>query len=107
MTAKEIISRSFAMHPSALIGALRNRADEDSAYAARCALNSAARGARASANAYTKAAEFLEREDLSVEERIACIVAETGPAVVTLNMACKLLCLPPHVRTAAAVGLDD
>lgn len=105
-TARDIIARSILLHPSLFRDSLRGRQIEDNAYAVSRE-GRTRQAAEASARAYERAREFAEREDLSIEERAALICAETGPGVVALNIACKLQCLPPHVRTAAAIGLDN
>lgn len=104
-SAREIIARSILMHPSLFAESLQARENEDRAYAASRD-GRTRQSAEASARAYQRAREFAGRDDLSEEERAACICAETGPAVVALNVACKLQCIPPHIRTAAAVALD-
>jgi hypothetical protein len=105
-TARDIIARSILLHPSLFAEALQNRETEDRRYAASRD-GRTRQAAEASARAYQRAREFAGRDDLPIEERAACICAETGPAVVALNVACKLQCLPPHVRTAAAISLDE
>lgn len=104
-TARDIIARSIVCHPSLFSEALQNRENEDRRYAASRD-GRTKRAAEASARAYQRAREFAERLDLYETERAACICAETGPAIVALNIACKLQCLPPHMRTAAAIDLD-
>lgn len=105
-SAVDIIERSIIAHDSLFRDSLRGRQIEDRAYAASRE-GRTRQAAEASARAYERAREFVERDDLSERERACLIAAETGPAVVALNMACKLQCLPPHIRTAAAIGLDN
>jgi hypothetical protein len=105
MTAQEIIARSLTMHPSIFVDALKMGADRDSAYAASCHNLRTHQAVMASRAAYLRAVWVAEGEGTEAE-RAALICAKMGPAVVALNVACKLQCIPPHVRTEAATRLD-
>lgn len=106
-SAIDIIERSIIAHPSLFADSLRSQEIMHKGYSAQSTNTLATRGANASARACERAREFAQRDDLSARERASLICAETGPAVIALNVACKLQCLPPHVRTAAAVMLDS
>lgn len=103
----DIIERSLIAHPSLFVDALTQQAQMHAEYSRTTNNVRARQGADASERACERAAEFAEREDLPARERAACIAAETGPAVLALNVAGKLQCLPRHMLTAAAVALDN
>lgn len=106
-SAIDIIERSIIAHPSLFVDSLRSQEIMHKGYSAQSTNRLAIQGAIASERACERAREFAGRHDLSERERACLIVAETGPAVIALNVACKLQCLPPHIRTAAAVMLDE
>lgn len=105
--AKDIIERSILMHPSLFREALIAQAETHDDYAKLTTDKRAAQGASASRAACLRAYDWIGRDDLSDGERAACIAAECGPMVIALNVACKLQCLPAHVRTAAAVDWEE
>lgn len=97
-TAVDILARSAACHPSAFREALETRAKTDTAYA-NAHENGAGKAAiLASAAATQRAIAALDAGN------IAALAADMGAGIIALNIACKLQCLPPHLRTAAAVA---
>lgn len=96
-TALDIIARSVAMHPSLFVEALQARQTEDMRYAAGRENEAIARSVKASAYAAGRAMAYIEAEQLPSFE------GDMGAGVIALNIACKLQCLPPHTRTAAAL----
>jgi hypothetical protein len=105
---KDIIQRSLMMHPTLFIESLQTQAKTHREYAATCFVDGAKRGARAQERACERIIEWAQRQDLNPEEQALAIVSDgCGPFVVALNAACKLQCIPPHERTAAAVEYDE
>ena len=97
MTAVDIIARSIAMHPTTFIEALQARAWDDSRYAATRDNAAIKRAVLASFDATTRACDMVRAEN---PYGFAC---DMGAGIIALNTACKLQCLPPHIRTQAAV----
>ena len=95
-TAIQIIARSMTCHPSMLIEALENSAKQDLAY--KAGKSGAIESAIATRWNATKLAVAIARKG-KAEDFKNCI----GPGIIALNIACKLQCLPAHIRTAAAV----
>ncbi len=62
--------------------------------------------ARAAQGANGSKLACLRAYDAVGEDDIEPIMADCSTMVVALNVACKLQCLPPHVRTAAAIKWD-
>lgn len=106
-SAIDIIERSIIAHDSLLRDSLIAQAEMHDNYARICSNVLAAQGARASKAACLTAYDLAGNEDYSARERASLICQSTGTAVIALNVACKLQCLPPHIRTAAAVMLDE
>ncbi len=97
ITAIDIIKRSVALHPTFFTDHLAMRLQNDTAYAAGHYNQAIRRSVEASAKAYRRAIDAIEADDV---KRLS---DDMGAGVVALNVACKLQCLPPHVRTAAAL----
>lgn len=98
-TAIDIIKRSAVCHPTLFREALVASKDADFAYAknldrAREAM--VVKSVLARANATNDAISAIDIEDFDF------FASNLGAGIVTLNIACKLQVLPPHVRTAAA-----
>lgn len=105
-TAVDIITRSLIAHPSLFRVDLIAQAEMHDDYSQLTHNERARQGANASKSACLRAYDFAGRDDLPERERACLIAAETGPAVIALNVAGKLQCLPRHLLTAAAVLLD-
>jgi len=105
-SAADIIERSIIAHPSLFRDALIAQANMHADYVELSHNERAKQGARASKNACLIAYDTVGDEDQTERERAESICANTGTAVISLNVACKLQCIPPHIRTAAAVMLD-
>ena len=99
MTAIDILQRSVDMHPSCLIERLQTRAYEDARYAATRENPAIKKSVLASFEATMRAIRYIE------SGHAAPFVDDMGAGVIALNEACKLQCLPPFVRTNAAVAL--
>lgn len=104
-SAVDIIERSIIAHPSLFREALIKQAEMHDNYANLTTNESARRGAIASKSACLKAYDYIGDGD-DARSRAETLCDETGPAVIALNVACKLQCLPPHIRTQAAIGLN-
>ncbi len=104
-SAADIIERSIVAHPSLFRDMLIRQAEQHDDYSRLTDNPGAQRGAIASKNACLRAYDFIGEGD-NARSRAETLCTETGPAVIALNVACKLQCLPGHVRTAAAVSLD-
>ena len=98
MTAVDIIARSIAMHPTTFLEALQKRAWDDSRYAATRDSAAIKRAVLASFDATMRACDMVRDEDS------ASFARDMGAGIIALNTACKLQCLPPHIRTQAAVA---
>lgn len=96
-TAIDIIKRSALMHPSFFADHLALCLSNDLGYAAGHTNEAVRRSVQASARAYQRAIDALQADDVDR------LTTDMGAGVVALNVACKLQCLPPHVRTAAAL----
>lgn len=105
-SAADIIERSIIAHPSLFREALIKQAEQHDDYSRLTHNAGAQRGAIASKNACLRAYDFIGDSD-NARSRAETLCSETGPAVIALNVACKLQCLPPHIRTAAACTLDE
>lgn len=96
-TARDIIARSIAAHPSLFREALIRQAEMHDDYAMLTTNIRAKQGARASWKACLAAYDAVDMGDVDA------ICSDCGTMVIALNVACKLQCIPPHIRTAAAV----
>lgn len=106
-TAHDIIKRSIIAHPTMFADMLRDRANEDYRYA-RDAINvRAAQGAKASGNAAMTAYHLIKEHNDDPENCASIICEDCGAMVIALNIAYKLQCLPPHIRTQAAVDWQE
>ena len=106
-TSADIIRRSIVAHPSLFREALINQAAIHDDYSQLTINARAAQGADASKLACLRAYDFVGCDNLTDDERAAEICKDCGTMVVALNVACKLQCLPAHIRTAAAVSWED
>lgn len=95
--AIEIIERSIAIHPSLLIEALESRAWEDSLYAATRDNPAIKKSVLASFEATHRAIDAIKLESVD------CLKSDMSAGIIALNVACKLQCLPAHVRTQSAI----
>jgi hypothetical protein len=97
--AIEIIRDCIALHKAALIESLGERLNQDAAVIVasdwRPMTQTAARGSH---KATMRAIGIVQVEQPDL------FAKEIGPGVITLNIACKLLDIAPHVRTSAAVN---
>lgn len=96
-TAIEIIAQSIAMHPTLYLESLQARAWEDSRYAASRENPAIKKSVMASFNAAMRACDLVRNENAQG------FSDDMGAGIIALNIACKLQCLPHHVRTSAAV----
>lgn len=97
-TAIDVIKRSIVCHPSLFAEALRARQIEDMRYLGSRADNPAIKqSVQASANAAGRAAEYVDTENADA------FVNDMAAGIIALNVACRLQCLPSHIRTSAAV----
>lgn len=97
-TAIDIIKRSIDMHPSLFTEALKARQEEDALYAAgRVHEKTIYSAVRASVKAATNALSYVDNENADAFEK------DMAAGIIALNIACKLQCIPAHVRTAAAL----
>lgn len=99
MNAIEIIQKSVDMHPTLFIESLQTRAWEDSKYAATRESAAIKRPVMASFNATMRAIDHVKNDNVSAFRD------DMGAGIIALNIACKLQCIPPHVRTSVAVDL--
>lgn len=106
-SAADIIERSIIAHVGTFRDSLIKQAEMHDDYARLSTNTIGKRGAEASKRACLSAYDTAGDEDQSARERAESICKNTGTAVIALNVACKLQCLPPHVRTAAAIQLDE
>lgn len=97
LNAIEIIERSIAMHPSLFIEALETRAWEDSRYAASRENLAIKKSVLTSFEATHRAIDAIKLESVN------CLKSDMSAGIIALNVACKLQCLPAHVRTQAAI----
>lgn len=97
-TALDILARSFTCHPSMFREALESRAKTDMLYANSHPDGTSKAAILASAAATQRAIGYL------AEDKLAAFADDMGAGIIALNIACKLQCLPPHVRTSAAIA---
>lgn len=95
--AIEIIERSIIMHPSLFIEALESRAWEDSRYAATRDNPAIKKSVLASFEATHRAIDAIKLENID------CLKSDMSAGIIALNVACKLQCLPAHIRTQSAI----
>ena len=98
MTALDIIARSIAMHPTTFLEALQSRAYDDSRYAATRDNPAIKRAVLTSFEATMRACDLVRLEQSD------SFGADMSAGIIALNVACKLQCLPPHIRTQAAIA---
>jgi hypothetical protein len=98
MNAIDIIARSIAMHPSLFLESLQTRAYEDSRYAATRESETIKKSVLASFEAAMRACDYV-RADESLPFK-----SDMSAGIIALNVACKLQCLPAHVKTQAAIA---
>jgi hypothetical protein len=97
MTAVDIFARAIAMHPTTFLEALHARAWDDSRYAATRDNAAIKRAVMASFDASIRACDMVRAEN---PHGFAC---DMGAGIIALGIACKLQCLPAHIRTQAGV----
>lgn len=95
-TALDIIKRSVTCHPTLFRDALLERRREDYAYASKRD-GRVADGAYASGRAAQRAVDHTDGND------IEAFKLDMGAGIIALGIACKLQCIPAHVRTASAL----
>lgn len=98
MSAIDIIARSIAMHPSLFLETLQTRAYEDSRYAATRESETIKKSVLASFEAAMRACDYVKSDES------APFKSDMSAGIIALNIACKLQCLPAHVRTQAAIA---
>ena len=98
MNAIDIIARSIAMHPSLFLEALQTRAWEDSRYAATRESETIKKSVLASFEATMRSCDYVKSDES------APFKSDMSAGIIALNIACKLQCLPAHVRTQAAIS---
>lgn len=108
-TARDIIARSIVAHPSlfreSLIAQARQHRDTMDIH--RHADRRAVEGMRSQRDACLAVESWLRRDDLTDQDKALAIVTDGVGAMIALNVACKLQCLPQHIRTQAAIAWDD
>ena len=101
-TARSILSRVLRERRDDFNAMLRARIASDRAYYDTLApTNATRRSVRASFWAAEKAQTWADLGDIDA------LVSECGPIIIALGIACKLLDIPAHVRTAVAVAWDE
>lgn len=97
--ALAIIKRSVVLHPSLFADALLQRRVGDITYAGALPSSHGTtyRSVMASANAAERAYAAVKAENVDA------FASDIAAGIIALNIACKLQCLPPHVRTSAAL----
>jgi hypothetical protein len=98
VNALEILERSLVCHPTLFREALEREAASDLVYA-EGKDRATYRAVMARHNASRGAANAVDNP----ETAISYFRENTGAGIVALNIACKLQCIPRHVRTSAAV----
>ena len=96
-SATDILTRSIEMHPSLFLESLQSRAYDDARYAATRESETIKKSVLASFEAAMRACDYVK---LSEPEKF---VTDMSAGIIALNIACKLQCLPSHVRTQAAI----
>lgn len=96
-TAIDLIKRSVLMHPTLFMDHLAMCLSNDLAYADKQPNSAIKRSVMASAKAYKAAIDAIEADE------VESLTGTMGAGIVALNVACKLQCIPPHVRAAAAL----
>jgi hypothetical protein len=105
-SAVEILAKAIASDCDKFRAALIKQAEEHDTYAELTRHAGARSGAIASKNACLRAYDIAGDHRMNPDHKAYLLCSETGPAVIALNIACKLQGLPAHVRTQAAIGLD-
>jgi hypothetical protein len=95
--AIDIIEESNRMHPSLLTESLEKRAWDDANYAATRESAAIKKSVLASFEATHRAIDAINADN------VESLKHDMGAGIIALNVACRLLCLPPHVRTQAAI----
>lgn len=107
-SAVDIITRSIIAHPSLFREQLIRQAEIHDNYSLLTTNEQAAQGARSSRNACLNAYDTIGDcdDEISDRERAEAICLNLGAAVIALNIACKLQCLPSHIRAHAVSTLE-
>lgn len=100
-SARDIIARSIAMHPSLFIEMLTKQTQLHDEYFSSLTASLQGRQGAKTARDHCKAAAAMTRVG-----NIDGILSDSGPLFVALSVACKLQGLPPSVRTAAIAACN-
>lgn len=95
-SALDIIQRSVTCHPSLFREAIEARIAQDRAYAAD-KTGKVLVAVNASRHAAECGLAAVDADDVD------SLRHDMGAGIILLNIACRLQCVPPHVRTSAAV----
>lgn len=106
-TARDIIERSIVCHDETFRTALIQQAEVHDTSAMFTPSERARQGAMASFKACLSAYDIIGRDDMTPYEKALFIGSDCGTMVIALNIACKLQCLPPHIRTQAAIAWGE
>lgn len=106
--AQEIIAQAIDNEHQAFRRALIQQAEMHDNFMLTTHNESAKRGAMSQFNGCLAAYDWVGRDDLEPSDRALAIVSDGfSTALVALNVACKLLDIPAHVRTNAAIEFGE
>lgn len=103
----DVLARSILVHPTLFAESCEMSAREDREYvAARPDMSAGGRnGATARAAALEFAAKAARTHDSATAARVI-VERKNASWIAAFNVACKLQCIPSHVRTALAIKWD-
>lgn len=104
-SAMQIIERSIVAHPSAFYDGLIAQAEMHGDYSDLSQNLQAKQGATAQCRACLAICETLRLVPHLIGGSKEA--SEINTMIIALNAACKLQCLPPHIRTQAAIKWDE
>jgi len=103
MTMETVLQKSINMHPTLLVDALRQSQKDDARYLANRngseAVNRAIKGRIAGLEKAISALTGTAGGDAK-----AVALMGLGPLILAFNEACRLQCIPHHMRTEIAVN---
>lgn len=106
--AQDIIAQAIDTRREAFRAALIQQAEMHDNFMLTTRNESAKRGAQTQFTACLAAYDWIGRDDLLPSDKALAIVTDGfGTALVALNVACKLLDIPAHSRTNAAIEFGE
>ena len=106
--AQDIIAQAIDTESKAFRAALIQQAEMHDNFMLTTRNEPAKRGAQTQFTACLAVYDWIGRDDLSPSDKALAIVTDGfSTALIALNVACKLLDIPAHTRTNAAIEFGE